>query len=114
MVDMGMGILEGGAVPPLSEGMDRLARGRGRKNVVQNGDPFGLGGGVNGALGTVILCDLVGEFEFEIARAWAEPGGWYPVCGRGLCREDVDRVRGRGEGSEGEEGEEVLGLRGLG
>lgn len=54
--EIGIGILEGATATPLREGIDRLARGRGRKNEDQNGDPFTPEGGVDGvALGTVIL-----------------------------------------------------------
>jgi hypothetical protein len=60
---MGIGILEGGAAASLSEGMDRLARGRGRKNVDQNGDAFAPEGGVDGvAVGTAMF-GLVDECE---------------------------------------------------
>jgi hypothetical protein len=65
-VEIRTGILEGGADAPSSEGMDRLARGRGRKNVVQNGEPFGVEGGVDGiALGTGIFFDFAKECEYE-------------------------------------------------
>lgn len=98
-MDMGIGILDGG----LKEGIERLVRGRGRKKVDQR-EPFGVGGGVGGAMsGTRV-------------KEWGrdeDVGGWYPVCGRGLCLDEVDRVRGRGEGEEGE-AFEADAARGLG
>jgi len=57
---MGMGILEGEADAPLSEGMDRLVRGRGRRNTAQNGESLGLEDGV--VVGPAML-DLAGECE---------------------------------------------------
>lgn len=108
-MDMGIGILDGGVAAPLNEGIDRLVRGRGRKNVDHN-DPFGVGGGVGGATsGTgMLLVDLVGECVYVYARD--DPGAWYPVCGRGLCLDDVDRVRGRGEEGEAPDADAVRGL----
>lgn len=91
--------------------MDRLVRGRGRNNVAQNGEPFGLEGGVNGVAAGTAMLGLGGECEYECERACGDLGVWYPVCGRGLLRDDVDRVRGRGEGDEGEDAD---GMRGLG
>ena len=60
-MEMGIGILEGGAATPLREGIDRLARGRGRKNEDQNGDPFAPEGGVDGVTLSSVMFDLADE-----------------------------------------------------
>lgn len=66
LVDMGMGILDGGTeTAALREGMERLARGRGRSRVAQNGDTFVAV--LDNGLGACVC--LVGEWEDEWARA---------------------------------------------